>query len=313
MSEHNRLLQRYKSTRAILLFIIVFSALNIIFAIIGSDLMFVYSLITPQLAIAFARVSYTGITSVALIIVFGVIPVLLLLVVHLLSAKNYKWLTVACGFIITDLLALIVFIVVYGFAPAMIANFLIEGFIIVSLLNGVKVGKQLDNNYQEDVIEEYVINTEYDGNTSVYFYDKQLAKENKTTGIMGTIISVFGFVLALFIDIFVMLALLSIPRFSEELAVGLFFALLLISFIVFFIYTINNAAFLNAKYFSYYKDGNSICRLTNNNKATLVKYENLKVVSRTTKEFKCTYTNKNGKTKKYVIPNCYPNIENILY
>lgn len=308
--EKMNLLNTYKGARSTLLAIIIFSVLNCFMLFFEMGYTFLYSMITPQLALIFAKHVFRGFTSVIVVVMFAVVPIALYTISYLLSNKDWKWMRVATILFGTDILVFIGYFFVFGFEGSFIIDILFEGLIMFNLARGTIAGKKLNNDFE---VEEIVIeNTNVTGEegeetrVKIYSYDKQFAKKNKADKNLMLILSVF----ALFGLMFVMIFILTNIKINPGLMILIIYGLL----IAYIVWVVKMSPFLNAKNFQYFKKDGIVCRNTiiGGMNGVIQPFKDLRVESTGEDRFVCSYQQKENKRKNLVIPNSYPDIEEIL-
>ncbi|MDI9539865.1 MAG: hypothetical protein QM204_00095 [Bacillota bacterium] len=309
--EKMNLLNNYRGARSTLLAIIVFSVLNCVMLLLEMGYTFLYSMITPQVAIIFAKVFFRGFTSVIIVVMFAIVPIVLYLISYLLSNKDWKWMKVATILFGTDILVMIGFFIFYGFDSSFILDVLFEGLIMFNLVRGTIAGKKLNNDFEvEEIIIENATEVDKDGEVTkvkIYSYNKEYAKKNKAHKNWMVIVSVLVF----FLSMFVLASLLNSIFKNNVFLMFIIMYGLLIGYVV---WIVKMSPFLNAKNFQYFKKDGIVCRNTviNGMNGVIMPFEDLKVEIKKEDSYICSYQKKENKRKNLVIPDAYPDLDEIL-
>ncbi len=306
--EKMNLLNNYKSARSSLLAVIIFSVLNCFMLYFDMGYTFLYSMITPQLALIFAKQVFRGFTSVIVVVMFAIVPIALYTISYLLSNKDWKWLRVGTVLFATDILVFIGFFLKFGFDSSFILSIIFEGLIMFNLVRGTMAGKDLNNDFE---VEEIVV-----GNTAtaaegseetrvkIYSYDKEYAAKNSANKTLLVIGSFVIFILVMFVLTFL---LNNIFKGNVFLMFVLLYGLL----IGYAVWIVKMSPFIYAKNYQFFKkDGVVYRNYTVNN--MIQSFADLKLEETGKDRFVCSYQKKEDKRKKLIIPNAYPDIEEIL-
>ncbi len=302
----------YKGGRSTLLAVVILTAVNVFLACIDAHYSLLFSAILPQIAVGFAQ-NFSGFEQFLIIFIFAMIPVLLLGICYLLSKKDWKWMLVASILMSIDALALVAYSIFIYFDGYSVSSFFFEGIILFVLIRSTKSGKRLNNDFeepkQEEVVNEAVDKQtqaeETDEHIKVYMFDKALAKQNKTD-------KTWWYVLSILVFLVVEIGLCLIAVFASSL--GILSGILAIVAMVGYIYiVVKMAPFVSCNSYSYFKKDDCVCRVSSQTLVTSQVFANLLVEKETSNAYYCSYISQNGKTRKLVIPKCYPNIEEILY
>ncbi len=300
----------YKAGRSCLLAVTVLTFVNVILLVLNSRISFVYSAAVPQIAIAYADAYFTGVQKFFAIVLFAFIPVVLFAISYVLSRKDWKWLLVGTILMAIDVVCLVVLAFSVGTLTDLMLNFIFEIVILFTMIKGVSSGKKLNNDFsvpsQNEVIRE---NT--DQNIKVYFYDKNLARENKTNKVLVFLALTLAFML---LEIGVVVACMHFYNSNNAVLITvltLIGALLVIT--VYILVSIKLTPFVSASSYSYYKENDCIYRISSTSMITAQVFANVLVEKETDNAYYCSYISENGKSRKLIIPKCYPQIDEILY
>ncbi|MDO4378603.1 MAG: hypothetical protein Q4C64_05570, partial [Erysipelotrichia bacterium] len=300
----------YKSGRGCLLAVTALTLVNMILMLIDSNVSFIYSAAVPQIAIVLAKAFFTGMQRVFVIVIFALIPVALLAISYLLSKKDWKWLLVGTVLMSIDIICLAVFAFINGTFGDLLINFVFEFVILFTMIKGVSAGKKLNNDFSEpnqnDVIRE---NT--DQNVKVYFYDKNLARENKTNKVLPFLALTLGF---MFLEFGVVVACAFFYNSDNAVYVTILTLIGALAVItVYILLSIKLTPFVSASSYSFYKENDCIYRISSASMITAQAFANVLVEKETSNAYYCSYISQNGKSRKLIIPKCYPQIDEILY
>ena len=141
---------KYDNSRANLLLMIIFTAVNVIFAVTGLDYMMLFTATIPYW---FATLGTIEELSMLLLpgIVLAFLGIAVYFVCWLLSKKHYAWMIVALVLFSMDTLAMVAIYVLVGDFSGII-DMLIHAwvmfYLITGVINGYKLKKQPDEEIQ---------------------------------------------------------------------------------------------------------------------------------------------------------------------
>lgn len=302
-------LNSYKAGRSCLLAVTVLTLLNILMLLMGSDVSFLYSAILPQIAVVIASELNSGMQSYLIVFVFAIIPVVLFAICYVLSKKEWKWLLIGTILMAVDFVCLILFSFLAGFV-GLLLNYVFTIIILVTMFKGVQAGKQLGNDFEKPNMEE-TVKEDFEKDTKIYYYDAQLAKQNKVNKMWLFLLSTFGF---LIVEIVIAFFAAVMSDSSNEPIISIcaiIFAIAIIA--LYFFIAIKISPFVSTASYSYYKKDDVVYRISNSSMVTVQMFANLLVEKEDEKAYYCSYISQNGKSRKVIIPKCYPEIDEILY
>lgn len=148
-------MNRYKSARADLLLVIIFTVINIVMLFSGSESMMLFSATVPYVAVLvgyLANIEAGGALDwfVTGSLIFAFVILAMYLVCWFFSKKRYGWLLAALVLFSLDTVAT-VFLYLDNLGAG-VMDFLIHGIVIWYLAMGVKAGKQMKN-MPQDMLE----------------------------------------------------------------------------------------------------------------------------------------------------------------
>ncbi len=302
----NDLARRYRSARHDLFIIVALTGVNILLSLAESGASFLFSAFFPQVATAWAQYGFLGLEDFACIAVYGLLPTAFVFVCALMAKKDPTWVWTATILFILDTLYLFGFIFVYG-AP--IADFILEiafhVIILIPLIRGAIAGTKLNKMGEnvEEIAAPPAVNLPQ--HQYQFQYDKDFAKAHgtiKTGKLIGLLI---GFFAMFFIACLSVVPLMEIM--SETAAIFIMLGLIAGVMVAFFILLEDMMPFTWAeKSIVYLDETGTLCYMR---ATTTTRLTDMKVENAWQDRYEVTYTAPNGKRKKYVIPNAYPQLE----
>lgn len=308
------LLSKYRFGRNCLITIVVFTTINVVMALFDVGYSLLFTAFVPQIAVIFAKYYFSGFDIILVISLFSLVPIALLLICFVLSYKDWKWMLVSFIIMVVDALALIAYSVAGYFDFSLVINYGFEICILYCLIRATLAGKELNNDFegldQKIIIDQSgAIKVEQPNTVKYYYYDKSLAKQNKTSKWLPFILALIGLVVT-----------------CSGTLIGLTFGItdgdipLLIIGIVSLIATIcliivenKLSVFVEANKFSFCKENDIVYRVSQTSIKLMQGYANLLVEKETSDAYYCSYINQYGKKREMLIPKCYPQIDEILF
>lgn len=126
----------YLKSRANLLWVVVFTLVNVVFSLLGQDSYFLFSASVPYFVSIFGRVLFDELGAASYLVIAGVIAVLitgLYFLFWLMTKRHREWMDAAAVCFGVDCLALIVLI---GFDVSMIIDYLFHAYVMYYLVSG---------------------------------------------------------------------------------------------------------------------------------------------------------------------------------
>ena len=308
------LLSKYRFGRNCLITIVAFTTINVVMALLDVGYSLLFTAFVPQIAVIFAKYYFSGFDTFLVIALFSLVPIALLLICFFLSYKDWKWMLISSIIMVIDALALIAYSVSGYFDFSLVLNYGFELGILYCLIRATLAGKELNNDFegldQKIIIDQSgAFKIEQPNTVKYYYYDKSLAKQNKTSkrllfilALIGLIVTCTGTTIGLIFGIADGDALL--------LIIGI---VSLIASIFLIIFEIKLSVFVEANTYSFYKENDIVCRVSLASIRPMQIYANLLVEKETSDAYYCSYINQKGKRKKLVVPKCYPQIDEILF
>ncbi len=175
MSERDMLLNKYKSARYSLIFIVALTAINVIFSITNTDTYFLFSIFAPYITVVLAKF-YTGslpdefyldknvnilefpwlpqyVLTIAIIAAFAVLAVYTL-IFFMSKSRKTGWMIAALVLISIDTLVLIGYCLPGGGFLEWIFDFVFHAWMIYDLAVGIRACKQLNELPEENIVDE---------------------------------------------------------------------------------------------------------------------------------------------------------------
>lgn len=302
---------RYKAARVTLLGIIFFIIIDSFILSISPEAKLLFTVVTPQLAIAYARFYFSGFQATLIVLLFVVCPLLLNIICYILSKYERGWLNFSAFLAIVDFIVLIGFVIFYGFRIAMCIDIFVEICVLYYLIRGCFTGKRLNGDLIMDVVSDDPIDNP-ELNIKVYKYSESMAKKNKTKKGGLIVVGFLGLVIAIVIDAFLAGVISTFTNLSFELVTVIFMLILVLSVVGFCFFVGSIRPYTTAKNTQYFMLNDEVCRCFYEDIKTAERLKNFVVKKKTASEYICQFELANGKTKKLVIPNCYPGIDEIL-
>ena len=147
MTERQRIQQKYSTSRANLLLVIILTVVNIVLFLAGSDSMLLFSASIPYFAVVFGW----ALDILPMGIIVAVIALVLYLVSWIFSKKKPGWMTVALVLFILDTLGMLGMYLLMEDVSG-ILDVLIHAYVLYYLIVGVSSAKKLKNLPEEEEI-----------------------------------------------------------------------------------------------------------------------------------------------------------------
>lgn len=152
-----------KSARSTLLVAVLFTVLNVVLLLIGSNRYFLYSATIPYYLTFFGYMfdHFTVGTYTLTGLTMAVVPIIALALCYFLSKRDSRWLTGATVVFGLDTAAMAAMLLWSGDVGASLLDIIFHGWVLYSLIRGVKAAGGLKNTpVSESPMEEEIPETE---------------------------------------------------------------------------------------------------------------------------------------------------------
>ena len=153
LSQREHLQQRFKSARANLLLMLVFTVVNILLFFTGSSTMLLFSASIPYYTVIIgSSYGFTSATA-APFYIFAAVIILIYFLCWLLSKKRYGWLIPALVLFVLDIFAMAM-LYIWAEETAGITDLLFHAWVLYYLILGIFSGAKLKKMPPEEITDE---------------------------------------------------------------------------------------------------------------------------------------------------------------
>ncbi len=329
MKKKSELLSVYNSARGNLIFMLVMTVINVVLALLESGSMFLFTAYFPYVAAIYTTSPALSVFKPFFIIFGIVLPLVLTLLCWFITGKGSRpgWMKSAGIILVLDTVFMFYMFINLGIQPELLMDYIFgtgfHAFMIYSLFRGASAaGKLRKGKFVDDT--DVQLASAADADTAVladsvaptaipvprkYVYNKEYAKSKGADKTKNVFLAVFGYLAAI-----VLAAALNGSM--ENSLIGLLIILAAIFGAgAFAIAVIAKAApYTRAQLTAYTvsAEGKLSSSYNQGFAFTNIEYNNMKITENRDECWFVEYTNKKGKTKKAIIPNAYPGLEEYM-